>query len=669
MYNNMNNNLTATPPLAQPQLQPDIYAILSTDDTSPISGPIDTDALVMDIFDANYSTMSSTTTPVVQPPSFDEHPLSTHSTSNNSVDSSINNSNNNTLSFPTPTSTFSSTAAPNDFSFNQDLINFDINTSAPTTTTNTTSACTQSYTPNSEAILDPFFSTNYSQDDSLFSTSNFSFPSNFNSGRRHSVAVTSGGLNDLNLRNHNFQPSPPRFNPTASVSPKPTLQPQQHHQQQQQQHFQQQQQQQQQMPQQQQQSQQPQHLQPQLRQRMLPQQPPTFARSKLLSSIVEVEPQPNMMHRASMPNIFLSEESRRQLNANIQQRTLSARTTPNNTPPPVAINFNQMPWSTPSATDDWNSMFKQEHPQHNFHTSINQEPQQGEPVGRKRFYSQQFDSFPIQQSNQPQFRQLQQSSNGNLCPLPMSGILSRRTSIATPNDIFTWNRKVNPDDRITIERKRRASMLENTASITATSAAAANATQNFVNTHLRKKLKHEDEDSESIASNEDTNAEDYPAITEADLEAAKKDSNAIPRRQKLRFEGDEYTPKWVRYTGQLKEGYCDTCKPGKWLQLKNSAFWYHKQFFHGISSVSGKPFQKPLEQRAGDHDVVEGLCHQCKQFVPICNSKRKNSVLWYRHAHKCHIYDKPKIKGGKRASISVTPASSSTGFDQSQKIC
>ena len=48
---------------------------------------------------------------------------------------------------------------------------------------------------------------------------------------------------------------------------------------------------------------------------------------------------------------------------------------------------------------------------------------------------------------------------------------------------------------------------------------------------------------------------------------------AMPRRQKLRYEGDHYTPKWVRYTGHLKEGYCESCDPGKWLQLKNSAYW------------------------------------------------------------------------------------------------
>ncbi|CAO3614849.1 unnamed protein product [Cunninghamella echinulata] len=124
---------------------------------------------------------------------------------------------------------------------------------------------------------------------------------------------------------------------------------------------------------------------------------------------------------------------------------------------------------------------------------------------------------------------------------------------------------------------------------------------------------------------------------------SQQDISAIPRKQNLRYEKDAYTPRWVRYTGQLKQGYCDSCRPnGRWLQLKNSAYWYHKQFFHGISSVSGQPFAAPLEKRINqDTDVLEGLCHQCLQYVPICNSKRKNSVLWYRHAHKCHIYNKP----------------------------
>ncbi|KAJ3100442.1 hypothetical protein HDU97_002229 [Phlyctochytrium planicorne] len=119
------------------------------------------------------------------------------------------------------------------------------------------------------------------------------------------------------------------------------------------------------------------------------------------------------------------------------------------------------------------------------------------------------------------------------------------------------------------------------------------------------------------------------------------------RSQKLRFDGDLYTPAWVRLAGQMKEGLCELCpKPGRWLQLKNSAFWYHKQFLHGISSVSGVAFTKPLETRvvfvyvplaAPTGDVtnpatpvitvmVEGLCHECQKWHPLMNSKRRCTI-------------------------------------------
>lgn len=148
-------------------------------------------------------------------------------------------------------------------------------------------------------------------------------------------------------------------------------------------------------------------------------------------------------------------------------------------------------------------------------------------------------------------------------------------------------------------------------------------------THLYKKQKVEDESEEEVVPETE-----YPDMSEKDLEAAKVNPEARPRKQKLRFAGDQYTPSWVRYNGQQKEGLCDTCKPGKWLQLKNSAFWYHKQFYHGISSVSGKEFVEPLEKRWVAQDLIEGLCHQCNTWIAVSNVKRKNSVLWYRHAHK-----------------------------------
>ncbi|KAJ2777355.1 hypothetical protein GGI15_004532 [Coemansia interrupta] len=140
-----------------------------------------------------------------------------------------------------------------------------------------------------------------------------------------------------------------------------------------------------------------------------------------------------------------------------------------------------------------------------------------------------------------------------------------------------------------------------------------------------------------------------------------EDSDVLrPRRQKLRFAGDLYTPMWVRNNGQQKEGFCDTCAPGKWLQLKNSAFWYHKQFAHGISSVSGRPFVRPLQVRHYDADIIEGLCHQCQVWVPIANSKRRNSVLWFRHAHKCHVYHKPKTDEGYGDDQNLTSLAAAT---------
>lgn len=52
------------------------------------------------------------------------------------------------------------------------------------------------------------------------------------------------------------------------------------------------------------------------------------------------------------------------------------------------------------------------------------------------------------------------------------------------------------------------------------------------------------------------------------------DDDAQPRKQKLRFAEDAYTPLWVKGAATQKEGLCDMCPaPGRWLQLKNSAFW------------------------------------------------------------------------------------------------
>lgn len=113
------------------------------------------------------------------------------------------------------------------------------------------------------------------------------------------------------------------------------------------------------------------------------------------------------------------------------------------------------------------------------------------------------------------------------------------------------------------------------------------------------------------------------------------DPDLVPHEQELRFDGDLYTPKWVRGHGNKREGWCGICKPGRWLVLKNSAFWYDKSFTHGISAATGQPFQEPQETRRmdGNPDVWEGLCGSCNDWIALVSSKKKGTT-WFRHAYK-----------------------------------
>ncbi|KAH8153247.1 uncharacterized protein LAJ45_02834 [Morchella importuna] len=120
-----------------------------------------------------------------------------------------------------------------------------------------------------------------------------------------------------------------------------------------------------------------------------------------------------------------------------------------------------------------------------------------------------------------------------------------------------------------------------------------------------------------------------------------EDPEMKPHEQDLRFEGDLYTPRWVRGHGNKREGWCGICK--RWLVLKNSAFWYDKSFTHGISAATGQRFVEPKSVRRmeGNMDVWEGLCHSCNDWVALVSNKKKGTT-WFRHAYKCHTH--PKIK-------------------------
>lgn len=53
---------------------------------------------------------------------------------------------------------------------------------------------------------------------------------------------------------------------------------------------------------------------------------------------------------------------------------------------------------------------------------------------------------------------------------------------------------------------------------------------------------------------------------------------------------------------------------------------YHRQYTHGISSVSEQPFSTPVTFRQAENDAsTEALCHQCNEWV-MYTSKKQNST-------------------------------------------
>ena len=115
------------------------------------------------------------------------------------------------------------------------------------------------------------------------------------------------------------------------------------------------------------------------------------------------------------------------------------------------------------------------------------------------------------------------------------------------------------------------------------------------------------------------------------------DPDLRPCEQELRFEGDLYGPRFVRGRGNKREGWCGICKPGRWLVLKNSGYWYDKRFSHGVGAT-GTAFDGPSETRRmeGQPGVWEGLCNSCGKWIALISSKKKGTT-WFRHAYKVNL--------------------------------
>ncbi|CAG8594204.1 9136_t:CDS:10 [Funneliformis mosseae] len=109
--------------------------------------------------------------------------------------------------------------------------------------------------------------------------------------------------------------------------------------------------------------------------------------------------------------------------------------------------------------------------------------------------------------------------------------------------------------------------------------------------------------------------------------APPSDNGPEATRQPARFDGDMYTPRWVRGVGKSKEGLCPHCEPVRWLKTKISAYWYHLNYQHGISSITGRPFTQPTSERVNKKTgMKEALCHKCNKWI-LNQSPRDKDVL------------------------------------------
>ncbi|KAI9227719.1 MAG: hypothetical protein DHS80DRAFT_260, partial [Piptocephalis tieghemiana] len=103
---------------------------------------------------------------------------------------------------------------------------------------------------------------------------------------------------------------------------------------------------------------------------------------------------------------------------------------------------------------------------------------------------------------------------------------------------------------------------------------------------------------------------------------------------------DLYTPRWLQGQGSFKSGLCPLCPNLRWFRMKFSAYWYHMNFHHGISSHSFLPFPAPTAMRIDRHrGVKEAFCPKCHEWVLASSSKnvavKVQEIYWWKHAQKC----------------------------------
>jgi len=107
------------------------------------------------------------------------------------------------------------------------------------------------------------------------------------------------------------------------------------------------------------------------------------------------------------------------------------------------------------------------------------------------------------------------------------------------------------------------------------------------------------------------------------------DTQTKPRRSSQRTSSNLYTPRWTRGAGAARQGWCGLCQPGRWLDLRNSEYWYDKLYRHGIDS-GGNLLPRPKDIRRASNDRGwECLCGECRRWIYL----KRAEATWFRHAY------------------------------------
>lgn len=105
-----------------------------------------------------------------------------------------------------------------------------------------------------------------------------------------------------------------------------------------------------------------------------------------------------------------------------------------------------------------------------------------------------------------------------------------------------------------------------------------------------------------------------------------------PKPQSPRSESDLYTARWTVGEGKDRRGWCGYCST--YWKLKDSAYWYHLHYCHGVLS-GGDRMPEPRAMREGrGAGSWEVQCGTCERWVALASGD-KGRTGYFRHVYKC----------------------------------